>query len=871
MNIRFKGSLKRVIGLLSILAVGTFLVAKYPALVGSSAAASGMGQVLPATGATAPKLSPSFAAQIGTLTDSSPVGTAIVTFNTSSGLQESHLNILRGVGVTGGLTYPRLGIVAQPMTAGQVRALAADPAVLSIWSNDSLRYEMHQARVMGGVDRVQTTSAFNVRNGGMPVSGAGDFSVLVIDSGIDATHADLQLGPKVVQNVQAVTPAGDGNLILLLNGFTPHLTVENVPNTDQSVGHGTHCAGIVGGTGLRSGGLYKGVAPGAKLIGAGLGAGLYIINGLAAWEWGLTNQSRYNIRVVSNSYSTSENGFNPNNPLNRASLLAYQSNMTVLFAGGNDALRDTYNPLAQAPWVIGVAASSKEGDLATFSSRGVPRSERLANDNELDDFNAPTITAPGMGRLYATNLGKFTIDMVSTRSSSNLVANGATNDTELTPAQIPFYTQIHGTSMATPYAAGVVALMLDADPTLTPDEIKEILTSTASRMPGREEWEVGAGHINAYAAVDKVFNRSRNYRNIQEHTYNAAFGEERPPVQPFHIDFNPAVSGAASTNSRSFTVEPGMNVLDVFGTVDTIAEEGTGNLVVIRAYDPTGRAYGPTSIPYPVINTDKRQIIVENPIPGTWRIEVRGASGLTAVPGVASPSQLAAPGPADGTITQIRYIVPVISDIQGHSGQAAIEAAIRSRLIDTYADGTFRPDAGVNREELARTLALNTSLRQTVGATPKFGDVSADLLGFAEAVTARGSTLRDYDFVPTGMISFSGTSFNPTGSVNRLDVAVALVKALGHDSAARALAGTTVTFGGVALTDNSQIPAALRGYVQIAIDKGLFEAFPAEIRQVGPGQFIAIPGPRFEPDTNVSRAVMAAKLNKYRALFTTGG
>ena len=862
MNTRFEGSLKKSLVLLSIFTIGAFLFVRYPSFVELRASAN-------TTGAS--KLSPSFMAQLAALSDDAPVGTAIVTFNTSSGLQESHLNILRALGITGGLTYPKLGIVAQPMTAGQVRALANNPAVLSVWSNDSLELEMHQARVLGGVDRVQTTSAFSIRNGGLPVSGAGDFSVLVIDSGIDATHGDLPLGSKVIQNVQAVTPAGNGNVILALNGYTPHLTVENVPNTDQTVGHGTHCAGILGGTGLRSGGLYQGVAPGAKIIGAGLGAGLYIINGLAAWEWGLTNQARYNIRVVSNSYSTSEAGFNPNNPLNRASLLAYQRNMTVLFAGGNDGLRDTYNPLAQAPWVIGVAASSKEGDLANFSSRGVPRAERLSNDNELDDFNAPTITAPGMGRLYATNIGKFTIDMVSTRSTSNLVANGATNDTELTVAQIPFYTQIHGTSMSTPYAAGVVALMLDADPTLTPDEIKEILKSTASRMPGREEWEVGAGHINAYAAVDKVFNRSRNYRSRQDQTYNTVFGEVGPPVEPFHIDFNPAVSGAGSTNSKSFTVEPGMDVLDIYGVVDTIAGEGTGNLVVIRAYDPTGKAYGPTSIPYPVISTDVRQVIVPNPMPGTWRIEVRGASGLTAVPGVASPTQLAAPGPADGTITQIRYVVPAIPDIDGHAQQQAIISAIKSRLMDTYTDGTFRPDAIVTREEFANALMLGTSLRQSVGATPKFADVSGDVAAVAEAVTANGSTLRDFDFVPKGMMSFSGTAFNPAGAVNRIDVAVALVKALGHDAAARALAGSTVTYQGTALSDNAQIPSALRGYVQLAIDKGLFEAFPAEVREIAPGQFVAIPGPRFEPTTTVSRAVLAEKLNKYRSLFTVGG
>jgi serine protease AprX len=788
----------------------------------------------------------------------------IVAFKSANGLRDEHLNVLRAAGVTGGQTFPTLGMVAQPMTAGQVRALAANSAVRSLWSNDHLMYYMHQARVLGGVQKLQTDSAMTLRNGGMPVSGAGNFSVLVIDSGVDATHADLQFGTKVIQNVQTPVAAGT------LPGFTPHVSIENVPNTDQTVGHGTHCAGIIGGTGLRSGGLYTGVAPGAKIIGAGLGAGIFVINGLAAWEWGLANQFRYNIRVVSNSYGGS-GAFNSDNPITIASKMAHDRNIAVIFAAGNDGpTKDTYNNFAKAPWVIGVAAGSKEGDLADFSSRGVRRDIRLSNEDPNDDFNAPTITAPGTGRIYETNAGKFTSAVVSTRSTVNLTANGLDADADLPPAHIPFYTQISGTSMATPYISGVVALMLDADPTLSPDEIREILTSTATKMPGREEWEVGAGFVNAHAAVDKVFNRSKPYRNIQDVMYNAVFDLEHPPEQNFHIDFSPEVSGPTSANARAFFVDPGVNLLDVFATVDTLAREGTGNLVGMRITSPSGVSYS-TAIDFPVIGTDKRQIIVENPEPGTWTIEVRGARGLTAASQVSSPIQVAAPGPVDGSITQTRFILPVIADIQGHPDQEAIEAALKSRLIDTFADGTFRPNSTVTREDLARSLALNTSLRQTLGSTPRFADVSGDLRLLAESATARGSTNRDFDFTPTGMIATSGASFNPAGLVNRLDLAVALVKALGHDAAARALANTTVTANGTALSDNAQIPGSLRGYVQLAINKGLFEVFPAEVREIAPGQFVAIPGPRFEPATNVSRAALAGKLSTYRTLFTTGG
>jgi serine protease AprX len=813
----------------------------------------------------AARLSPTLQAKLNGLANNVQVGMVIVAFKTNNGLQSTHLNVLRSVGVLGGQTFPTLGMVAQPMTAGQVRALQNNPAVRSIWSNDRLYYYMHQARVLAGVSRTEADQFFAMRNGGLPVSGAGDFSVMVIDSGVDATHADLQFGTKVVQNVQTLVGAGT------LPGFTSNVSVENVPNTDQSVGHGTHCAGIIGGTGIRSGGQFVGVAPGAKIIGSGLGAGLFVLNAIGAWEWGLANQYRYNIRVISNSYG-SDGAFDPSDPLNVASKMAYDRNIAVVFAGGNAGpTKNTYNPYAKAPWVIGVAAGTKEGELADFSSRGTAREERLANTDPNDDFDAPTITAPGEGRVFTgANPNNFTASIVSTRSTSNLVANGLTDDTEIAPGLIPFYTQIQGTSMATPFVAGAIALMLDADPTLSVDEIKSILTSTATKMPGRADWEVGAGYLNVYAAVDKVFNRSRGYANFQNEAFNTQFGEERPPQQTFHLDFNPAVSGAGSANSTTFTVEPGINVLDVFANVDTIAEEGTGNLVGIRVTSPSGVGYS-TAIDYPVIGTSARQIVVPNPEAGTWTLEVRGARGLTAAQAVSSPIQIAAPGPVDGSVTQIKYILPNIGDIGGHPQQAEIEAAIKSRYIDTYPDGTFRPDAIVTRGDLARTLVSNTSLRQSLSAAPRFSDVSGDLARIAEAVTANGSTLRDFNYLPNGLMSADATSFNPNGSVNRLDLAVAFIRALGHDAAARALANSTVTANGTALADSEQIPPALRGYVQLAIDKGLFEAFPAQVVETAPGQFQALPGPRFEPATTVNRATLAVKLNSYRQLFSTGG
>lgn len=818
--------------------------------------------------AQAATLSQNLRNKLAGLANNASVGMVIVSFKAPNGLQSTHLNILRGVGVLGGQTFPKLGMVAQPMTAGQVRALQNNPNIRSIWSNDQLRYFMNQARTLTGVDRVRVDGGMTARNGAVPVSGAGDFSVLVIDSGIDATHQDLMYGTKVVQNVHPVLSAG------LLPGFTPNVTIENLPNTDETVGHGTHCAGIIGGTGVRSGGAYTGVAPGAKLIGAGLGAGILVVNPIGAWEWALTNQFRYNIKVISNSYGPLGGGpFDPDNPITIASKMAYDRGITVVFAAGNDGeAKNTMSPYAKAPWVIGVAAGTKDGTLAGFSSRGTPRAERLGDTDPLNDNDAPTITAPGTGRAFETSLDRFgfTAAIVSTRSTLNLTANGLTDDAELAPGMIPFYTQISGTSMATPFVAGTVALMLDADPTLTPDQIKQFITDTATRMPGYDDYEVGSGYINSYAAVDKVFNRSKNYQSLQDVSFNAQFGEERPAAQSFHIDFSPEASGPTSTNATTFNVASGMNVLDVYARVDTLAGEGTGNLVGIRITSPSGANYS-TAIEYPVIGSSVRQITVDNPEAGTWTMEVRGARGLTAAPQASSPIQAALPGPVDGTVTQVKYVLPQIEDVPGNPLQTDIEFALKNRLMDIYADGKFHPDEFVTREDLARSLALNSALRQSLSASPKFGDVSGDLSRIAEAVTANGSTLRDYDFVPGGTMSASGNIFDPSASAARLNLAVAFVRALGHDREARALANTDVTFEGSVLSDNAQIPGALRGYVQIAINKGLFEAYPAGIVQIAPGQYQAMPGPRFEPDSAITRAVMAQKLNKYYLLFNIGG
>jgi serine protease AprX len=186
----------------------------------------------------------------------------------------------------------------------------------------------------------------------MPVSGKG-IGIGYIDTGIDATHADLKYGTKTVQNViqpHSETTVGDGGLLVgvglnifdevyVATGFNPPIYVENQPHSDVESGHGTHGAAVAAGTGVQSGTFYGGVAPGASLIGVNAGneLGLPLVTILGAYDYLLVNQFNYNVRVINNSWgsSLSPEGISPDDPINIATRNAHDRNIVVVFAAGN--------------------------------------------------------------------------------------------------------------------------------------------------------------------------------------------------------------------------------------------------------------------------------------------------------------------------------------------------------------------------------------------------------------------------------------------------------------------------------------------------------------------------------------------------------
>ena len=275
--------------------------------------------------------------ELRTALATSPVAQVIVTFNGSGAPQASQLLALQQLGITRGITMQALPIAGIVATAAQVDALAANPDVRSLFINKQLDYENYDDTNLTGVKRLRLDQQITARNNGTPVSGRG-IGVLINDSGVDGTHDDIKLGTHLVQNTLGSTNLNSVNAML------PVTYVEGVPNTDNNSGHGTHCAGTVGGNGSRSGGKYEGVAPGASLLGYGSGGALLVLDAIGGFDYALTHQFQYNIRVISNSFGSSGT-FNPSDPLNVATKRCYDRNMVVVFAAGNSGPgADTHNP-----------------------------------------------------------------------------------------------------------------------------------------------------------------------------------------------------------------------------------------------------------------------------------------------------------------------------------------------------------------------------------------------------------------------------------------------------------------------------------------------------------------------------------------------
>jgi serine protease AprX len=262
-----------------------------------------------------------------------------------------------------------------------------------------------------------------------------------------------------------------------------------VPYDDN--GHGTHVAGCAAGSGEKADGHFKGPAPEANLVGvkvlSGQGSGSMagIIKGI---QWVIDNKDRYNIKVMNLSLGGPANLKEKDDLVSLAIKRAADAGIVPLIAAGNSGpMKYTIGTPAICSEALTVGAyddkntANKSDDtMAFFSSRG---------PTTRDGKVKPDIASPG-------------VQIVSLRSPGSMI------DKENVPHLGDYYVLLSGTSMATPVMAGVIADMIQANPNLTPAQVKEIAMKTARPLNDASPTMQGMGLTDPYAAVQEAKKRA---------------------------------------------------------------------------------------------------------------------------------------------------------------------------------------------------------------------------------------------------------------------------------------------------------------------------------------------------------------------------
>jgi serine protease AprX len=714
--------------------------------------------------------------EANTLADDSNINAVIVYHQLPT---ESDLSELQRIGILGGTRFHVVPAIYVSATADQLMAVSRLRNVRSLYKNRTLQLTADPANGTTGVERARRDADLTRNNAGIPLSGRG-VTVAVLDTGLDATHGDLN--GRVAQNVKLA------DLQSASPGFNYPSNIENLPNTDQAYGHGTFVAGVIGGSGAKSGGQYTGVAPGARLV--GMSAGdlnlVFVLNGL---DYLLERGASLGVRVVNCSFSAST-VFDFNDPVNIATRMLTDRGVNVVFSAGNTGSGwHTLNPYAAAPWVVSVGATDFKGRLADFSSRGDFASRMFR----------PTLVAPG-------------VRVVSLRSSGLNVTGvegiGFNGDAGLAPAYVPFYTTASGTSFSAPQVAGAIALMLEANPRLTPAEVRDILQRTATPLASYYAHEVGAGMLNTHAAVLEAAFPERKLGAFRATLNRGQVSFISDPLREISGTVNAGATGFETTvempaGALMASMQIGWSMLSV-------------NDLGFAMYDASGtKQADKNDINLPGLAGNRERAVIAAPPAGIWNVKVRNTLGGLA----------ATPQPFAGVLEVGRAEYAPLRDIDGLSAaqRDVVYQNIRSFMM-LPTGNKFRPAQGVTRGELAETLVLGARVPQYVPAVAGYRDVrSAPLMLFVESVqnAPQGALFMDVE---------RGSNFSPNDAVGRLTATVALVRAAGLQAEAEAAQSMPLT----TILDAGLIPTALRGYVRVAISRGLLNASNAYFRPQQP-------------------------------------
>jgi serine protease AprX len=337
---------------------------------------------------------------------------------------------------------------------------------------------------------------------------SGDHKVALTAGTIDTTlgdGTDTTDGLKSMQTIVAQAPSvwadranqGQGVTVAILDsGIAPNADLPNaVFGVDTATGttalgdpggHGTHVAGIVAGTGAALGGRYKGLAPSVRLLEVKVtndtGAATYssIIKGL---QWVVANRKAQNIRVVNLSVGAKSVTSYKNDPLVAAVELAWFSGVVVVTSAGNEgSAAGTITVPGNDPYVITVGANNDRGTTGLVDDQVPYWSSR--GPTAFDGLQKPDVIASGNRIVSVRSPGSYLERVLG-----------------LTRVVDTNYLRLSGTSMASPAVAGVAALVLAANPSLTPNQVKYVIKATAHKIPYAGLNTQGVGQVDALAAV----------------------------------------------------------------------------------------------------------------------------------------------------------------------------------------------------------------------------------------------------------------------------------------------------------------------------------------------------------------------------------
>lgn len=723
---------------------------------------------------------PELAVALNNATDDSNINAVIVYH---AAVTDADIAQLQQLGIVGGTRLQMLPMIYVTATKAQLLAVSKLPRVRSLWGNRTLTFNSDPYFNTTGVQRVAPDNDLRQTNGAMPVTGR-NVTVAVLDTGINSQHADL--AGKVVQNVRLADAQS------VPAGFVYPAPVENLKNTDLVSGHGTFVSGVIAASGVSSSGRYAGVAPGARLLGLSAGD-LNLTYVLSGFDYLLQKRAQYNVRVVNCSFSANT-VFDLNDPVNVATKMLTDAGVNIVFSAGNSGSGNgTMNPYAIAPWVIGVGATDATGTLADYSSRG----------NFGDSLQHPSLVAPG------TNI----ISLRSTPTVTGISGIAGADKDRLSPTDMPYYTTATGTSFSAPQVTAAIALMLEVNPTLTPADIKDILSRTATPMPRYFFHEAGAGMLNTYAAVLEAAFPERHMGGFRSTLSSNSIRFVTRTSQTFEQTVFPNVISSANIAIPQNTIQIGVNIYWNLSAND----------FGLKVYDQSNTLVGESNyLNVPGFTGRREKVVLRNPLSQTLRAAI-SHSGFV---GTSQPVYGAV------EVTQVEY--PVMLDQETLSADQAlqVEKSLLSNLM--LPEGRkFRPDGAVSRFELAEALIRAGLVPQYMASSPMFNDV--------RDVNSRNAVESTQAF-PSGALFYdanAGKNFYPNTGATKLAAAIAFVKAAGLSSQ------TTTAPLPLKVSDAASIPAAWRGYVAVALQRG----------------FVSLDGNAFNPSRSLTRVELATSLN----------